>query len=52
MGFTNKDLKSRFANCKQSFRNDVNSNQTEQSKHVWQLKKVKSKLYDQMENPR
>jgi len=40
-GLTNKDLKSRFANHRQSFKNEVHSNQTELSKHIWQLKKAK-----------
>ena len=40
MGLTDTDFKSRFANHKQSFRNEVYSNQTELSKHVWQLKKA------------
>ena len=41
MGLTDTDIKSRFANHKQSFRNETYSNQTELSKHVWQLKKAK-----------
>ena len=41
MGLTDTDFKSRFANHKQSFRNETYSNQTELSKHVWQLKKAK-----------
>ena len=41
MGLTDTDFKSRFANHKQSFRNEAYSNQTELSKHVWQLKKAK-----------
>ena len=40
MGLTDTDFKSRFANHKQSFRNEVYSNQTELSKHVWQLKEA------------
>ena len=41
VGLTDTDFKSRFANHKQSFRNEAYSNQTELSKHVWQLKKAK-----------
>jgi len=41
VGLTDTNLKSRFANHKQSFRNEVHSNQTELSKHVQQLKKAK-----------
>ena len=37
VGLTDTDFKSRFANHKQSFRNEAYSNQTELSKHVWQL---------------
>ena len=40
-GLTDADFKSRFANHKQSFRNETYSNQTELSKHVWQLKNAK-----------
>ena len=40
VGLTDTDLKSRFANHQQSFRNEVYSNQTELSKHVWQLKEA------------
>ena len=40
VGLTDTDFKSRFANHKQSFRNEVYSNQTELSKHVWQLKEA------------
>ena len=41
VGLTDTDFKSRFANHKQSFRNETYSNQTELSKHVWQLKNAK-----------
>ena len=41
MGLTDTDFKSRFANHKQSFRNEVHSNQTELSKQVRQSKKAK-----------
>ena len=41
LGLTDTDFKSRFANHKQSFRNEAHSNQTELTKHVWQLKKAK-----------
>lgn len=40
VGLTETDYKSRIVNHKQSFRNEANSNQTELSKHVWQLKKA------------
>ena len=41
VGLPDTDFKSRFADHKQSFRNEAYSNQTELSKHVWQLKKAK-----------
>ena len=41
VGLTDTDFKSRFANHKQSFRNETYSNQTELSKHIWQLKNAK-----------
>ena len=41
VGLTDTYFKSRFANHKQSFKNEAYSSQTELSKHVWQLKKAK-----------
>ena len=41
VGVTDTDFKSRYTNHKQSFRKEAYSNQTELSKHVWQLKKDK-----------
>ena len=50
MGVTANDFKTRYRNHLKSLRNEKYKHETELSKHVWNLKKEKPTIFDQMDH--